>query len=592
MQFNLPSNLQNAVAAYDPEKKMQRRIAAASTNGPKKKSGYPLGNPFDLIPPEIVDPADLQRVIGTINASNASKRYHSFCKIKVSKDNPFQSTEDVYAFIFHVECLWLAVWLPPENQRTEYLFGYARAFKNNEKSRNMVPSHVRDKVLECGEIVTYGKSSMAVERKLVTIEDMQAGYSSSVRWPGYSAPWNYEFVGYGHKKTYDMRIVIDKFEKTLTRIVPSWEGCKWYERLLCRNPLEAVGINVSSDLYQFLDLPATGTELSTDILIKIIDFCKQKDEKCTSISEDTFKELDDIRAIISTPLIKKWIQNKLDKINSDFNDPSCVSKSGITCNWSHLEKCLDNLKYVKSIWHDCPLDYYSSNIDALSRVYIRQIGRNLETKAWLAKHMPVASFFQILKKYLESEQGIHTSSFHEWNDTVSMLNVILTHADYKQDLETPKRWRISEFHDYVQSEAWKLRNEKLALPQDLFPSPIKVETGDGRIWSFFQPIDTHQLAQWGQAVRNCVGNASHYAEEIKKKKHLIVLCNLNRVPTFTIQLKVNDGIMSVVQVVSTSNRRLTEAESADYGKAFQMALLQREAQLNSGQPEPTDDGAS
>lgn len=591
MQFNLPSNLQNAVAAYDPEKKMQRRIAAASANSQKKKSGYPLGNPFDLIPPEIVKPEDLQRVISLINTSTADKRYHSFYKIKVSKEDPFQSTEDVYAFILHVESLWLALWLPPEDQKGEYLFGYARAFKDNEKSRNMVYSHVRDKMLDCGELVTYGRSSMVVERRLVTVENIQAdGSSRSGRWSSYNAPW--DLVCHGYKKTRDMRKVIDKFEKTVARAVPSWEGCKWYERLLCRNPLEAAGIRVSSDLYQFLDQSAEGTELSIDILIKIVDFCKQKDKKDTFISEEDFKELDKIKAIIGTPLIKKWIQNKFDKINSDFNDPSCVSKSGITCNWSHVEKCLDNISYVKSIWHDCPLDYYSSNIDALSRVYIRQLHSALEAKAWLAKNMPVASFFQILKKYLEQEHGKRIGTFTEWNDTVSMLQTILTHADYKQDLGTPKRWRISEFHDYVQSEAWKLRNEKLALPQDLFPSPIKVKTNDGRVWSFFQPIDTHQLAQWGQAVRNCVGNASHYAEEIKKKKHFIVLCNLDRVPTFTIQLKVNDGIMSVVQIVSTSNRRLTEAESADYGEAFQKALLQREAQLNSGQPALTDDGAS
>ena len=169
-----------------------------------------------------------------------------------------------------------------------------------------------------------------------------------------------------------------------------------------------------------------------------------------------------------------------------------------------------------------------------------------------------------------------------------MLQGILTHSQYKQDLKVPKRWRISEFHDYIQSESWKLKNDKIDLPQDLFPSPIKVETSGGRIWTFFQPIDTHQLAQWGQAVRNCIGSASHYAEEVKKKKHFIVLCNLDKKPTFTIQLKVNDGVMSVLQVVSIANRRLSDVESADYGEAFQKALFQRENQLNSGQPATSD----
>lgn len=42
MQFNLPSNLQNAVAAYDPEKKLQRRTASiAATSSTRKKPSFP-----------------------------------------------------------------------------------------------------------------------------------------------------------------------------------------------------------------------------------------------------------------------------------------------------------------------------------------------------------------------------------------------------------------------------------------------------------------------------------------------------------------------------------------------------------------------
>jgi hypothetical protein len=586
MQFNLPSNLQNAVAAYDPERKMQHRAASiAATSSTRKKPSFPLGNPFDLIPPEVVRSDDLQRIISNINSSLVGRRYHSFHKVKVLQDNPFASSEDVYAFILHFESLWLAIWLPPEEKKGEYLFGYARAFKNNEKSRNMISSSVRDKMLEHGELISYGKTEMVVERGLVTIKDVQER-SQAGRWSCYIAPW--DFVGH-YRKTQDMQKVFSKFERTLAATVPSWENTKWYERITCRNPLEAVELKLPPELYTFLGQSASDTELSVDLLVRIIEFYQDKDSgrPITFAWQTDFMERNIIKSIISTPLIKKWIQSKFAAINKDFKDVNCVSKKEIISNWSRVDRLLDNIMYVKSIWNGCPLDYYNSNIDALSLVRFRDHSPAIKAKAWLAEHMPVASFFQIVKKFMEVSSN-NVNGFHEWTDTVSMLQGILAHQQYKQDLKAPKRWRISEFHDYIQGESWKLKNDKIDLPQDLFPSPIKVEASDGRIWSFFQPIDTHQLAQWGQAVRNCIGNASHYAEEVKKKKHFIVLCTLDRKPTFTIQLKVNDGVMSVLQMVSIANRRLSDVESADYGEAFQKALFQRENQLNSGQPATSD----
>lgn len=582
MQFNLPSNLQNAVAAYDPERKLQRRAASlTAASATKKKQGFPLGNPFDLIPPEVVRSEDLQRIISNINSYSADRRYQSFSKVKVLQDNPFVSSEDVYAFILHFEALWLAVWLPPEKQKGEYLFGYARAFKNNERSRNMISSFVRDKMLEHGELVSYGKTEMVVERGLVTIKDIQEKSNAS-RWCSYVAPW--DFIGH-YMKTRNMKKVISKFEKTLAATVPSWENTKWYERITCHNSLEAVELKLPPELYTFLGQSASDTELNVDLLVKIIEFYQDKDSNSPIRAswQTDFMNRNIIKSIIGTPLIKKWIQSKFASINKDFKDVNCVSKKEIISNWSRVERLMDNIVYVKSIWNDCPIDYYNSNIDALSLIRFRNHNIGIETKAWLAEHMPVASFFQIVKKFMEVNSN-NVNGFHEWNDTVAMLHVILTHPQYKQDLKVPKRWRISEFHDYTQGESWKLKNDKIGLPQDLFPSPIKVETNDGRIWSFFQPIDTHQLAQWGQAVRNCIGSASHYAEEVKKKKHFIVLCTLDRKPTFTIQLKVNDGVMSVLQMVSIANRRLSDVESADYGEAFQKALFQRENQLNSRQP--------
>jgi hypothetical protein len=98
-------------------------------------------------------------------------------------------------------------------------------------------------------------------------------------------------------------------------------------------------------------------------------------------------------------------------------------------------------------------------------------------------------------------------------------------------------------------------------------------------WTFFQPHDTHQLALWGQAVRNCIGTASSYAEGVRKKAHFLVLCMVDKKPRFTVQLDVSMGMMSVKQIVGLSNSRLSSIDIDRYTKAFGEALKLREAEL-------------
>jgi hypothetical protein len=206
---------------------------------------------------------------------------------------------------------------------------------------------------------------------------------------------------------------------------------------------------------------------------------------------------------------------------------------------------------------------------------------------WLREHMPVASFFNILRKFHEAEPHGRVSSisdhdyfiksFWELNDTFSMIMRVLEDG---KTLEPPKRWRMPDFHDYVQAEAWKVTNKNESLHQDLFPAPVKVSM-DGSEWTFIQPIDTHQLAQWGQAVRNCVGSASQYAENIKKRKHFIVLCMIDGKPTFTIQLDVSMGVMNVKQIAGVGNQRLDDEQREQYSQAFKQALQSRESELSS-----------
>jgi hypothetical protein len=89
-------------------------------------------------------------------------------------------------------------------------------------------------------------------------------------------------------------------------------------------------------------------------------------------------------------------------------------------------------------------------------------------------------------------------------------------------------------------------------------------------------MDTHQLSQWGQAVRNCVGNGI-YTEDIKKRLHFIVFCMLDNKPKFTIQLKLNHGLMAVQQIAGISNVKLNDNEKSLYTETFRQALAVRSA---------------
>ena len=201
----------------------------------------------------------------------------------------------------------------------------------------------------------------------------------------------------------------------------------------------------------------------------------------------------------------------------------------------------------------------------------------LATKKWLQDHMPIASMFLILDKAVKEEtlkekNTVSGLTIYSLRDTFSMINKVLSAG---KPLEPPARWRLTEFHDHVQSEAWKIANKKEDLPQDLFPKPIKI-THQEHTWTFLQPMDTHQLGQWGQAVRNCVGTGG-YAEDVKKRLQFIVLCMLDGKPKFTIQLKLNHGLMSVHQIAGISNARLNDDKKSLYTETFREALAVRSA---------------
>ena len=63
-------------------------------------------------------------------------------------------------------------------------------------------------------------------------------------------------------------------------------------------------------------------------------------------------------------------------------------------------------------------------------------------------------------------------------------------------------------------------------------------------------------------------------------KHLIVLTMIDNAPRYTIQLKVDNGVLTVAQIGDVSNRRLDYDERDKVEDAFKTALTLREEQLS------------
>jgi hypothetical protein len=575
MQFQLSTNLQSELIAYDPQLKALARSQKQSTT---KKSKYPLGNPVDLIPNDIITAARLQDAIDAINKEPVPGRYREFTKVT--------STGTItHAVLYHYEQVWYAAWLPSKGKETDYVYGYTYAYKDTDTTRKVLPGTIRRATDDCVSKPS-GRCTFVTYTQQVTKQDIIDGKDGR--------NWNMPGINAWAKKSRRLREPINRFEAQVQLSIPQWEDS--------RNIFERMRVTCIADVLtreHHTEYWATRNKAewlpSVDI---IFNFIKDGSAHASmnAIGDDctVYKN---ILHVLDTPFFRKWIQNKCNESIQLFNDPSNNEKINILRPWNTIFHLCKQIRNIHNIWGDaCPLDYYQTNLNALLGVNCYPSYQTKTGFPWLVNHMPVASFFTWINKFYETKEaerladtyhhmryymsnqtGLYVYPFRELEDTLSMVATVI---EDKGELTPPKRWRITEFHDYVQAEAWKISNANEKLPQDLFPTPIKVQHNDEQ-WTFIQPMDTHQLAAWGQAVRNCVGNATNYAEGVRKKQHFIVLCMIDNKPQFTVQLKVSMGMMTVDQIAGISNARLTDEQRESYTKVFGQALQQREEVLAS-----------
>lgn len=583
MEFKLPSNLQQQVVAYDPTLAPLAK-ATKKSSSPGKKAKYPVGNPPALLPVHIVSAERQQEAIDRINTVAAPQRYHRF----LAEDHKLK------AIIYHFESVWVAAWFPSADQKDEYLYGYTYAVRNTAASFNAICSSIRLEIDSYTQ-VKVGRSEYYIKTVLVTKQDVVK------RYPIYTCLEKWDRVHYCQKGR-SIKDCTRAFGAALQEAIPTWSDRSTFDRLRDQASLPEMLFGRTTDeiLERYYALCEERYQIKRDKWYPTVDNIDlwafvTNSSATTSIGiiNSKFKE---VAHIINTPFFRKWFQEKFNEVIENVYNNEVKAQEAALGPWKHANAVLNHIARINEVWPDTPIDHYRVNLSSLLTVESRTVPANV--RPWLNRNMPVTSYFSMISKLTEaallennsrSNQDFSYSYYYSrerqafivnprhWNDTIEMLSQLLA-ADVP--IEAPKRWRISEFHDHVQVEAWKLKNPNENLPQDLFPAPISFEY-DSNKWTFFQPRDTHQLSAWGQAIRNCIGNASSYAEGVRKKKHFLVLCMLNNEPRFTVQLTVNNGTLFVNQIVGFANSSLSVEDKEKYTNAFAQALQAQESRLQS-----------
>ena len=563
MEFRLPENLHHQLLAYDPALKAlaKEKKTADKPAGERKKAKYPIGNINDLIPANIVDPAAMQLAIDRLNLNDAPNKHHVFY-------SPLTSSvvgRKVKAIIYYWESVWVAAWFP--NVDEDYLYGFSYAVsttKAERKNLHRIRFNRASMDIELTDMETkkYGRVDYRVHTATVTLNTVCD--SSRYHWDPFCV------YGYSAKGKYIKQDCITLFTEEMKTRIPVWKDEAVFTRVdkKVNNLQYLFGQTLSMFSYK------TPEEVNVNWL-----------PTAANIGDIIRKFLDVPVTIFAKPFVQKELQLACTACIEEFNNPESTNSRSALKPIKRFIAYMEGIKWINSLWPNAPIDYYQTYKEVLSSIDFNVWGmshlihQHFAAKKWLQEHMPTASMFLILDKEVKEEMlkkhnilPVSGLTIYALRDTFSMINKIL---EAGKPLEPPARWRLTEFHDHVQSEAWKIANKKEDLPQDLFPTPIKI-THQEQTWTFLQPMDTHQLGQWGQAVRNCVGTGG-YAEDVKKRLQFIVLCMLDGKPKFTIQLKLNHGLMSVQQIAGISNARLNDDEKSLYTETFRQALAVRSA---------------
>lgn len=596
MQFNLPSNVRQEVIQYDPTLK---KIQAETNKSSRKKPSYPQGNVISLglIPEDVIRLSDQQQAIDHINSSPASQKVYRF----TMPVGAAPATIETIAVIYYYKQFWVATWMP-RNKDEGYWYGISVAFKDTATARKqftgklfsttyhfhtaLIPdiTHMRS--------VRIGRTDWCVTSQFITQEHINEGYTRAYYL---AVDDKHQLINY-REQTQTLHDNVKDFQTSLLKRIPRWTATRYNNNLWCRTT--NYGSSIAYCLHQMNHHLVIG---SREDHIKEYGFVHEPYWYL-----ERFKHSRNFKHIPIELLESRWFRQKVNmmctKTSAAFNsaDSKDASIKPICQPLAELMTFLDTTAKLFRLFPDMNLDLVKSRYELLCSVDFVH-AEHTPAMAWIQDNVSNESFINMLSKYVEHREqvakerssvysrnydqdewsGLNRYFWRDLDDIISMTNQIIIYNDQKKDEPDfkplslqPKRWRFQEWHDHLMAETWKIQNPNVGLPQKLFPEPIKANEH-----TFFQPIDTHQLAHWGRAAHNCVGS-NNYVEGIKKFKFMIVLCMIKGTPRYTIQLKVDIGVMHVEQIADVSNKRLNDQERSAVEQAFADALQQRNNQLS------------
>ena len=575
MQFQLPQNLQQALLDYDPQ--LKKLAQQEQTKKKPKKNTNPLGV-FDLnIPHDIISPEELQNVMKDLNTKPASAR-------TFYNNQPEPGACYSCLAILNVSGIWYAAWTAPKG--ANYFYGYSFAFNANESTYKKLEGYLRTYADQKEPNVKCGRKLFYVHSHCVTVQDI-VDNKHSCRRLIHEPILTYRDSNRGYKHVFS-RIKRDIIQCLKEKNLYWEDEYNWYAKIVAmsKTPVQFILEYQGHDYKFFQGMMQQANDICYDVPDKV-----DIDVLSFLIKHRYKHETYNPSFILDKPFMRQWLSQIANDINNNIQ--SAKLRSNVFASYERLKRFIQSYCVLERIWPNSPIDFYQNNKELLysldtSFLHTYRSDAYVKVFKWLVDNMSIKTFINLLSKeydlhyaralrgdntlrpYYKCEKMDHFEFVPESiRDAMYMTKDILN-KDMK--IDPPKRWR--DWHDHVMSIHWKLNHPCVSLPQDLFPEPIKQ---DG--YCFFQPIDTHQLANWGRAVRNCVGN-SNYSDAIRKKKCFIVLAMQDNKPKFTVQLKVQQGVMIVDQIVGLSNSRLSIEEKEIYTKTFASALQKRSEQLS------------
>jgi hypothetical protein len=504
--FSVPKELYSQINEYDLQKPK-----VISPTKPRNVSNFPkAGIPEQLVPASVLPKERLLNIIETLNNQQTDSYYHDYRSIETEyQDYKILITKKANKY-------WFALWFNTNSESP--VFSYSICFRNLKSYRDYRRGAIWSEFNveeQDFTIVKHTKKDYLYLHKSVLKEDLINRTFESRR------------ILIDSRK----EVFFNAFRHRVSKYIFIWNNYGVFEAYNT-SMASLVGCHHKSKDFSWIPdykfiisklnvSPAFKEKLDTPFFRKKLNYiCQQFINYYQSVDFDRYKSKFDYKFI--------EIMDSVDKLYGS-------------------EISVD---YLQQMWSDLEFD-----IDADKYKYCYFYSTTPVTQEWFKENVPVKSLINMFCK----DHRITT-------DTISMIGDILKK---NSDLKYTGRWRAQEFHDFIMAEQWKLCNKNEKLPQDLFPSPVKVDK-----MTFIQPINTHQLSSWGRAARNCVGSST-YSNGILKKNHFIILSLKENQPYLTIQARLENEQLRIVQVKKTCNAGLTPFEEQECHQAFGKALMIR-----------------